>query len=198
MVFISGWLDMAYPKYKNLLSELGMSATQLDQLLGNFRPRKVEKEQTILDIGEPFADVFILKQGCMRCYYLTPEGEQSNKLFFFEEDIVFPVAPIARHLPSLFSIAACEPLLILRMPLIEFKQYLRSLNLWQSFYLAYLEWLVDSRIVREHKLLTLNKNQLILDLIDNEPQVIQRIKDYHIASYLGMSPVTYSRLKPHS
>ena len=189
---------MGYPKYRVVLTDLGMTAAQLNHLVSCFRPSTLDKDQTILNIGDQFDEVLIVKQGAVRCYYLTPEGEESNKLFFFEDNIVFPVAPVARNQSSLFGIITCESSLVLHMPFTEFKQYLVAMNIWQPFYLTYLEWLVDTKIRREHRFLTLNKNQLIRNIIDNEPQVINRINDYHIASYLGMSPVTYSRLKPRS
>ena len=189
---------MRYPEYRAVLSDLGMSSAQLDNLISCFRPSSFDKDKTILNIGDKFDEVLILSRGAVRCYYLTPEGDESNKLFFFEDNIVFPVAPIARNQPSMFGIVTCESSLILRMSFTEFKQYLVAMNIWQPFYLTYLEWLVDSKVQREYRLLTLNKNQLIQNTIENESQVINRINDYHIASYLGMSPVTYSRLKPHS
>lgn len=189
---------MDYPQYRVVLSDLGITSTQLNHLDSCFRPSSLDKDQTILNIGDKFDDVLIVKQGAVRCYYLTPEGDESNKLFFFEDNIVFPVAPIARNQPSLFGIVTCESSLVWHMPFSEFKHYLVAINIWQPFYLTYLEWLVDSKVQREHRLLTLNKNQLIHNIIENESQVISRISDYHIASYLGMSPVTYSRLKPRS
>lgn len=120
---------MGYPKYRVVLSDLGMSSAQLNNLVSSFRSSRLDKDQTILNIGDQFDEVLIIKQGAVRCYYLTPEGEESNKLFFFEDNIVFPVAPITRNQPSLFGIVTCESSLVLRMPFTEFKQYLVAMNI---------------------------------------------------------------------
>lgn len=187
--------EMSQPNYRDLLMELGLSITQIDDLLVQFNSIEIAKGQHFLKVGDVFDDMFILTQGALRFYYLTPDGDESNKLFLFENDLSFPVAPIARDKPSLFGIVACENTRLSQLPFHQFKQRLLSLQVWDAFYLTYLEWLADAKIAREHHLLTSNKSQLIEDLAATEPQIYSRISDYHIASYLGMSPVTFSRLK---
>lgn len=152
----------------------------------------------LLNFGEDFSNVYILEEGAVRLYYLTPQGNESNKLFLFEDNIMLPIAPIARCQPSLFAIATCESSCFLYLSFHEFKQRLIELQIWQDFYLIYLEWLVDAKVQREQRLLTLNKTELIRQLVQNDPRLIQRINDYHLASYLGMSAVTFCRLKERS
>lgn len=189
---------MRYPDFKDVLARLGMSKFEIEKLLSNFNEVSFSKDEHILDIGNVFDDVYILMHGAFRLYYLTPEGNESNKLFLFEQDIAFPIAPIAQKKPSLFGIIACENSCALRIPYKSFKAILTQQGLWQQFYLVYLEWLVDTKIAREHRLLTLNKTEIIEDLANEEPKAYSRIHDYHLASYLGMSPVTFSRLRNRS
>lgn len=186
---------MHYPDFQTVLTNSGIPPDEINALLTSFKPREYKKDAHLLRIGEPFDSVFLIHHGAIRNYYLNQQGQESNKLFFFDKDIVFPVAPIARNQPSLFGIVTAEPTALLQMPFAAFKAKLESMNVWQPFYLTYLEWLVDEKIQREHRLLTLNKAQIIEQIIATHPQVIRRISDYHIASYLGMSPVTYCRLK---
>ncbi|MCE0496105.1 Crp/Fnr family transcriptional regulator [Vibrio salinus] len=186
---------MTYPDYQNVLTESGLSTNEIKHLFSSFKASDYEKDQHLLKTGEIFDHVYLIQHGAIRMYYLTPEGQESNKLFFFENHLVFPVAPIARDKPSLFGIAACEHTRVLQLPFHDFKSRLESFNAWEYFYLRYLEWLVNEKVSREHRLLTLNKKQRIQDLAANESRLFNRINDYQIASYLGMSPVTFSRLK---
>ena len=186
---------MSYPNFDNLLLELGLSAPQIENLLFSFKSAQFKKGHHILNINEVFSHVYLLSEGSVRFYYLTPDGNEANKLFLFDKDVFFPVAPIARNRPSLFGIVTCEQTRLRFIDFDQFKEQLTTLNIWDKFYMTYLEWLADAKIDREYRLLTLDKSELIHQLTLKEPKLFERISDCHIASYLGMSPVTFSRLK---
>jgi len=186
---------MIYPDCKRVLSSLGINEEALNKIFLPFQSITCPKDHHILTIGDTFQNVYLITEGSLRLYYLTPEGNESNKQFYFNNDFLFPVAPIAREHPSLFGIVTCEQTKLLSIPLTKFKQTLQQLTVWHSFYTVYLEWLANIKVMREHHLLTLNSVQRIQHLNIDEPNVMQKIPDYHIASYLGMSPVTFSRMK---
>ncbi|MGI9945690.1 Crp/Fnr family transcriptional regulator [Vibrio hyugaensis] len=186
---------MSYPDFENLLVELGLNALHIESLLSNFKSAQLKKGHHILNINDVFSHVYLLSEGSVRFYYLTPDGNEANKLFLFDRDIFFPIAPIARNRPSLFGIVTCEQTHVRYIDFEQFRVQLTTLDIWDKFYMTYLEWLVDAKVDREYRLLTLGKSELIYELSHKEPQVFERISDCHIASYLGMSPVTFSRLK---
>ncbi|WP_164112345.1 MULTISPECIES: Crp/Fnr family transcriptional regulator [Sphingobacterium] len=155
--------------------------------------RYFKKGDTVLEVGKKTEDSYLVIKGCLRSFYIV-DGEEKTTEFFTEEDIITPVC-IRDNAPSKYSIACLEDtVLLVSNPQLEAIGYSR-----------FPQFEMLCRVVSEKEL---NKKQQQLDsfkilnpedrykkfLIDR-PQLIQRVPQYQIASYLGITPQSLSRLR---
>lgn len=167
----------------------------LDELMPCFVPRQVERTQVLLRAGTIWRDAIFIEQGLLRMSYIDKKGREFNKGFFSEGQWAWPIAPSARAQPSLFSIEALESCTLWVADLAQLRQMLKSRHLWESFALPFAEWLADQKFLREYEFLIDPARDRYRRFSRESPELVNRIPDYHLASYLGMTNVTFSRIK---
>lgn len=98
--------------------------------------------------------------------------------------------------PSLFTITAIEGSIVLEYDFAAFKSLVGDFPDIAAFYIAYMErhWIVEKEpgeIAFRHD----DAMQRYLDFIRREPELHRRLKQHHIAAWLGITPESLSRLR---
>ncbi len=168
---------------------------EFQALLDYFRRRKFHKDVVLVHQGDRWNKVFFVERGIVRLFFDTPDGREFNKNFFMEGDFVWPATPATRRHPSLFSIATLETSYIWLADFAPFQKQLMTIQRWEAFALPFAETLADQKIHREYEFLMFDAKTRYLSLLQQNPQLVRRVPDYHLASYLGMTNVTLSRVK---
>lgn len=160
-----------------------------------FTPRHYHRKDTLLNSGEVWRNVFFIVEGALRLFYSTTDGREFNKGFYFERQFAWPIAPFARHEPSRFTIAALEDTDLLVADFQGFMRWLQQIDRWQGFALAHAESLAEEKVLREEEFLLDSAEQRYINFTTEFADQLGRIPDYHIASYLGITNVSLSRIK---
>jgi CRP-like cAMP-binding protein len=149
----------------------------------------------LVRVGDRDDSMYVLLSGLVRLFYTTPDGRERNKAFFRTGQVTGPVSAAMTSTPAPFSIQALEPVDTLVFSFQAMTEAARS-NL--SVARASQQLLAEAFIrneQREAMLLTCNAEQRYQWLLENEPELLQRVAQFHIASYLGIDAVSLSRLK---
>mgnify|MGYP001825198356 FL=1 len=145
--------------------------------------------------GDQDDSMYVLLSGLVRLFYTMPDGRERNKAFFRTGQVTGPVSAAMTSSPAPFSIQALEPVDTLVFSFHAMTQAARE-NL--SVARASQQLLAEAFIrneQREAMLLTCNAEQRYQWLLENEADLLQRVAQFHIASYLGIDAVSLSRLK---
>jgi len=146
-------------------------------------------------IGEPVSRHYFLLRGLVRFYYLSPEGKELNKAFYAEGNIVGNLSALILNEPSRFAIETLEPSLLLVFPFEPLKQLVSDCPGWDRLFNYGCQMMLLRNERREAELLTLSAAERFRQFVHNFPRALERIPQYHIASYLGISPEALSRFK---
>lgn len=160
-----------------------------------FIRRRYRHNKTLVHAGEKWDKVFFIHLGIIRLFYTDNEGREFNKGFFKEGQLAWPVAPSARNNNSLFSIAAQEDIEISVCGFSDFHAWLAGHGLWERFALPYAEFFAEEKFLREYEFLTNSATERFQNFRAENPELARRIPDYHLASYLGITNVSLSRIK---
>jgi CRP-like cAMP-binding protein len=168
---------------------------KLQALLDLFHRQVFEKDVVLVNQGDRWNKVYFVERGIVRLFFITLDGREFNKNFFAEGNFIWPAIPSARLHPSLFSIATLEMSHIWLADFAPFQKQLMTIQRWEAFALPFAETLADQKINREYEFLMFDAEARYLSLLEKDPQLVRRVPDYHLASYLGMTNVTLSRVK---
>lgn len=182
-----------------LIRSLGAALPLRDDVLRglarDFTARRVDKGQVPLHQGEAWRQVLWIERGALRMYFSRRDGREFNKNFFLDGALLCPLTPAMWGQPSLFEIAAVEAGTVWCADASAWRVRLGALNQWEPLRLELLTRLLNHKLQREHDLLTLDARRRYAAFSAREPRLAERIPLLHLASYLGMTDVTLSRIR---
>lgn len=166
-----------------------------EALLSHFVTRTAAKDEALVHEGEMWRTITFIESGALRLFYSDAEGRDFNKGFFLDGQFLLPMAPSARRAPSLFTVTALEPCTLWLADYWACRRQLEDAGLWSEFALPFAEWLADEKFRREYEFLVYGPRERYRRFVNQYPHLVARFPDYHLASYLGMTAVSYSRIK---
>lgn len=155
----------------------------------------VAKGEVLLCQGDCWQHAMLVEQGALRLYFVRRDGREFNKNFYLEGGLVCPLTPAMWGEPSLFGIASLEAGSVWRADAAAWRSRLGALGAWEPLQRELLARLVTHKLQREHDLLALDGRRRYAQFCERQPQLAQRIPLLHLASYLGLTDVSLSRIR---
>lgn len=158
------------------------------------RIRRLAKNEALISLGELNYDVSFLISGIMRSYLVDIDGNEITDCFVFHPGTV--VVPCARlDVPSPTTVMAEVPSSVLSISSECVSSLLSTNNSAMKLYVELLqrawEWHWHSRLVFNRR----TAKERYLWFLRVFPGLVDHVPNHHIASFLGMTPVTLSRLR---
>lgn len=159
-----------------------------------FKQLEVPAKTILLEEGQVSKTMFFVEKGCLRTW-INNDGKQITTQFFFEGDSVSSIESFRTNQPSLYSIETIEPCILQTISQRDFQKALdTSPDLKKK-----LEERLFNRLFQSQQILySFLKNspqKRYEELIKRHPQIVQRVPQHYIASYLGITPVSLSRIR---
>ena len=154
----------------------------------------VPSKAILLEEGKIAEKLYLIHKGCLRLFFYN-EGKDITFQFFFEGDFVASFDSLYKRTPSLFYLESIEPT---ELTAIRREDFYNQINNNLSFRQLYEEKLIDRFHAYQQLFLSRIKNtpqQRYEELLKEYPNIIQRVSQHYIASYLGITPVSLSRIR---
>lgn len=155
--------------------------------------RSFKKGTVLLEQEQISSDSYFIIKGCLRSYYIV-NGEEKTTEIFTELEAVSPVCA-ANGTASLYYISCVEDTaLLITNPQIEqtgFEQFPQFETLCRIMS----EKLTAKKQSELDNFKISNPEQRYLQLLQTRPDLLQRVPQHQLASYLGIAPQSLSRLR---
>ncbi len=158
------------------------------------RPLSVAPKTTLLEEGKTADTLYLIRKGCLRLFFYN-DGKDITFQFFFEGDMVASSASFFNNTPSLFSLQSIEPTELLTLSRDDFYKLLEREPAMRA---AYEQRLVERFHAYQQLFLSRIKNSPRMryeELLREHPDIVRRVPQHYIASYLGITPVSLSRIR---
>jgi len=164
-------------------------------LTPHLRYRSVSRGEKWINEGEKEQDIGFVLEGNMRHYY-TRDGEEKTTYFYFENHLVGSYISAVTGRPSLLTIEALTDSHLVVFPYQHLKSLYDQSPRWERFGRLLAEYLAFGLEERMAGLLMLSPEERYLELLQgNKHKIIERIPQHYIANYLGITPVSLSRIR---
>jgi CRP-like cAMP-binding protein len=153
-----------------------------------------KKRQTIVKEGEKASLILYLEKGLIRSYSVV-DGQKASNYFMREGDIIISVESFFEQVPAYDSIEALEDCVCWGITFDELEEtYLLhpDFNIHGRKITAIYYCKSEARHRSQHRKKPEEKYQI---LMEKDPELLSRVKDSHVASYLDVSKATYSGIK---
>lgn len=160
-----------------------------------FSRHAVAKGEVLLNQGALWQHALLIGQGAVRLYFVRRDGREFNKNFYLEGALICPLTPAMWGEASLFGMACLEPGWVWRADATAWRRRLAEHGAWEPLQRELLARLVTHKLQREHDLLALDGRRRYAQFCERQPKLAQRIPLLHLASYLGLTDVSLSRIR---
>jgi CRP/FNR family transcriptional regulator, anaerobic regulatory protein len=156
--------------------------------------RFLKKGEYLLREGQVCEHVSFVTKGYLRVYSMINDEEISN-YFFFENNYATDYASFLTRKPSHTSIIAMEEVEVLQLNYNNMQMLYEKVPSWQKYGRLMAE---NVFLIAEGRAKTLQHNSpesLYIKIMQEMPQVIERVPLQYIASYMGIQPESLSRIR---
>lgn len=156
--------------------------------------KTLAKKSWLIHEGEVCKHAFFIEQGCLRSWF-NDDGKDITFQFFFEGHFASSFESLRMNKPCLFNIETITPATV---HIIQRGDLLRALDESPALKEAATE-LLCHRFYHYQKLflsrIKNNPQRRYEELVKESPELFERIPHHYIASYLGITPVSLSRIR---
>ncbi len=188
-------MPAATPLAAHLAAALGPLPEPLQAVCGQGRRLALGKGEALLRAGEHWRHLWWVEHGCLRLHYLDRQGQSSNKNFYLDGAMLWPITPHLAHEPAAFWVKAFAPGHVWAVPWSAWQAAAAGHPPWQALERRVLASLLQDKMRREQRFLQRTATERYLDLAAEHPDWLRRIPLRHLATYLGVTDVALSRIR---
>jgi CRP-like cAMP-binding protein len=181
-----------------MLDQWLVSMPRLEKRWARYKPLFTEvhvpAKCTLLKEGEVPRKIFFIKKGCLRASF-NNRGKDITFQFFFEGDAVASIEGFRANQPSPISIKSVEASTLIVLHKNGFETLMHDFPEIKDLLLdlAFRRFAQYSQLFLSY--LKHTPRQRYEKLLEERPDIIKRVPQHYIASYLGITPVSLSRIR---
>ena len=153
----------------------------------------VKKGTTLLTEGQKSEKSYFVLKGCIRVYYII-DGEEKTTAFYTELDALTPHC-VLNKTPSEYFIACVEDSILLISNSDMEEEINSKFPKFEIMCRRLSEELLAKQQIDFDEFKTSSPEQRYLNMLEKRPDLIQRVPQHQLASYLGIKPQSLSRLR---
>ncbi len=180
-------------KYLSTISPLQANTLEVVEKL--FFEKKLQKGEYFSKEGEIAKQIGFLQHGVIRAFYRNDEGVEYNKQFFVSNTLFGAYSSLVTESPNQINQQALTDCKLL---VADYGEVKKLFDVFPDFERAgrhLAEFYFVNKEQREIEIVLLNADQRYILFQKQYPELGQLIPQYHIASYLGITPTQLSRIR---
>lgn len=166
----------------------------LEEIINNSSFRVINKGDTIRLAGDDTKTAGLVLSGLLRCYYVDGEGNDITRGFSIPGTLCMDEGMFGYE-ESIVTWEVLEESVLMIFDVAKIKEIIGSDMQMQRVYITLLENALRYKIYRENGFLVENASERYLHFKKLYPEICTKVKQYHIASYLGIKSESLSRIR---
>ncbi|MCK7613561.1 Crp/Fnr family transcriptional regulator [Roseibium sediminicola] len=157
--------------------------------------RQFSAGAVLFSAGDVLETLYFIRSGLIRFFYLTPEGKEFNKNFVTAGNVATSLGSFLEARPSPFFAEALEETELVALPMAFVRDLKTSDIAWERLINGFVIRLALQKERREASFLLESATERYEAFLTEFAEILGRVPQYHIASYLGITPVALSRIR---
>lgn len=172
-----------------------LTRAEEEQIAAAFQPKKLKRRQFFVQEGDPCRYLGFVTRGCMRSYFTNDNGQEYIIQFAIEGWWLNDNESFLFNTPSQFNVEALEDTELQQTDRAALEALYRNIPQLERFF----------RILYQRSFITLQKRviaamsqtaeQRYLDFAARYPEIVNRVPQYQLAAYLGMTAEFLSKIR---
>ena len=174
-----------------------MTAGEVAAAAKHFTPRSFAKGDFLVQEGEVCQDLAFVTSGSLRLYSIDANAKEHIVQFAFEGWWISDLYSFLAQEPTIYYIDALEPSEVLVIDRGGYDTLFAENPKFDRFFRV----LLQNHLIATHRRiqasLSLSAEEIYTTLLATYPEIPQRVAQRHIASFVGITPESLSRIRKH-
>ncbi|NDI99100.1 Crp/Fnr family transcriptional regulator [Flavobacterium sp. LaA7.5] len=180
---------------QHIIARLGDNIANLETVLSNFDVITLKRNAVLLQQGEICRYVYFVAKGSLQVYAYDKDGNETTRDIITEGNWCSELISFGSGNPANENIRTIEPCELLAISREGFGNMMASVPQFDIVYKQILEASYANSVYRVNTFVSLSALERIQWLMEYRPKLMARFSSKLIASYLGITKETFSRLK---
>ena len=179
----------------NIRKKVPLTTDEFEKIKAFFIPKKIRKRQFILNSGDVSLYTIFVENGLLRSFSIDDNGHEHVVQFAPEDWWTTDMCSFLSGDPAIYNIEALEDSELLLLSKKAMDEMLEQQPKMERYFRLLMQ---NSLIVMQRRIvgaLSLSAEEKYKRMMNLYPQILQRAPQQHIASFLGITPETLSRVR---
>lgn len=167
----------------------------IPKVLRYFRHFSFKRNELILREGEICKYIYFIAKGCIQVFRLDESGNEVTSEIVIENYWYSSIDSFNNNIPTKENIRALEPVELYAMHVEDFNELMVNIPQFRLAYNTILEKAIAKYVERVSSFLSLGAVEKVKWISDRHPQLLTRVPSKVIASFLGITQETLSRVR---
>jgi len=181
--------------FQHLSKFIDLSEKEVEVFRKYIETHQFKKKEYILNAGKVCKYLYFVEEGCLRMYFVNNKGVEQITQFALEGWWLSDYQSFTNQKPSDYYIQAIEDATIISIDYQNLEILLNELPKAEKYFRKMLQKTVAGAQIRSKLLYEMSKEEFFVHFSTSFPEFMQRVPQYMIASYLGLTPEYLSELR---
>jgi len=181
LYYLKKWTDITDADETNVLSA--------------FEPFSIKKKKDLLIEGQICNHLYFITKGCMRSFSTDTKGVEHIFQIRMDNNWISDLESFSTHKPSKYNIEALEDTNLLRISNKRFEQLLIEIPKLEKYFRILFQKAYINTLNRLNATMWETAIDRYSNMLKEHPEIFQRVPLLYIASYLGITPESLSRIR---
>lgn len=183
------------PILESVYRTFSLTDEELSQIMSEHDKISVDKGDYLLREGAVSNEYYIVEEGLLRSYAIDYQGDERTVDFFATSDVAIEVLSLFQRVPTVENIVAVTDCTLWRIDFMKFQQLFHTIPNFMEWGRAWMSGNLFYQKQRSISLITQSATDRYLALLKEKPMILQHAPLKYIASYLGVTDTSLSRIR---
>lgn len=181
--------------FKSINSKVPLTEAEVEQIKPYLTPKKIRRKQYLLQEGDVCKATAFVEKGALRAYSVAEQGTEHIIQFALEGWFIADMYSFLSGEPATYNIDAIEDSELLLISKSAHEELLRTMPKYETFTRLNITGAYMAMQRRLNSIIGASLEERYAEFIAKYPHIAQRVPQHMIASYMGLTPETLSRVR---
>ncbi|WP_047415841.1 Crp/Fnr family transcriptional regulator [Cellulophaga sp. Hel_I_12] len=184
-----------YQIFKNIQKHISLSDSERQLFISLVVEKDIAKKEIVLEQGSISRKLYFVEFGSLRAFNVNEEGRESTIMFAVQDWWITDMNSFINQKPALLSIETLEVSRLIEFDFSTLEELYKRLPKFERFFRIIFQNAYIREQLRVLDKISFTTEQQYTRFVEKYPQIVQKVTQKQIASYLGVTPEFLSAVK---